>query len=415
VRIAYLCSDLGVPVYGRKGASIHVRELSRALCALGHEVLIFTPRAGGEAPAGFGVPVCELPPDPLDESLSAQLAGDPSAGRIVARDVRAAIGAAAFRHRVLPGLYEFGPDLVYERHSLFGTAGLGVARELQVPLVVEVNAPLSDEQEEHRGLAFTQAARALEQTVLRSADRLVVVSSALERWLVGLGVDPRRVLVVPNAADPDRFEAAEGERDAVRMQLGLEHKPVVGFLGSLRPWHDTATLVTAVALLRARGVPAHLLIIGEGPERATIEDQIEQEGLVDATTFAGAIAHDLVPTYLAAVDVAAIPYRRLDGFYFSPLKLFECLATGRPVVAADVGEIGNVVREGETGRLYPPGDAARLADAIASLLEDPAGAGSIGRAGREHVRAHHTWEHNARAVVDLAEACLEQKRVSLPV
>jgi glycosyltransferase involved in cell wall biosynthesis len=412
VRIAYLCSDLGVPIYGRKGASIHVRELSRALCTLGHEVLIFTPRAGGEPPAGFGVPVCELAPDPLDETLSAQLAGDPSAGRVVARDVRAAIGAAAFRHRVLPGLHEFGPDLVYERHSLFGTAGLGVARELEVPLVVEVNAPLSDEQAEHRGLAFTQAARALEHTVLRSADRLIAVSSAVERWLVGLGVDQQRVFVLPNAADPDRFEAADGERDAVRGRLGLADKPVVGFLSSLRPWHDTDTLISAVALARRSGLPVHLLIIGEGPERAKLEDRIEEEGLAAATTFAGAIPHEFVPAYLAAVDVAAIPYRRLDGFYFSPLKLFECLASGRPVVAADVGDIADFVRDGETGRLYEPGNARALAGMIVELLQEPEHAAMLGRAGREHVRAHHTWEINAGTVVDLAQACLAAERVS---
>jgi glycosyltransferase involved in cell wall biosynthesis len=241
---------------------------------------------------------------------------------------------------------------------------------------------------------------------------VIAVSTALARWLEGMGVDPRRVLVLPNAADPDRFEAAESEREALRAQLGLDDGPVIGFLGTFKPWHDTATLVSAVALMRRRGVSASLLMIGDGPERPKVEEQILQEGLAAATSFTGAIPHERVPAYLTAIDVAVIPHRRLDGFYFSPLKLFECLASGRPVVAADVGEIADLVRDGETGRLYPPGDAAALAGAIVELLDRREHAELLGRAGRELVRAHHTWELNAGTVVDVAEACLGRERVS---
>ena len=113
--------------------------------------------------------------------------------------------------------------------------------------------------------------------------------------------------------------------------------------------------------------------------------------------------HDTVPCYLAAMDVATAPYRASDRFHLSPLALFEYLAAARPVVAADVGDIHHCVRPGHTGSLYRPGDADRLAAAIAALLRDPARAAELGMAGRKHVRACHSWRRNAARVLSLVQ------------
>lgn len=396
MRIAYVCGDLGIPIFGTKGAAVHVRELCRALARLGNELLILTPRAGGEAPAGFDIPVHEIP---------AEADGAPGA-----QDVRALAYASALRREALAVLAEFRPDVLYERYSLCGTAGTSLAAELRVPLLLEVNAPLSDEHAAHRGLTDAETAQSLERAIVRSADRVVAVSPWLARWLIGLGVPSGRITVLPNGVDPARFEGAAGAGEAVRARFGLDSRPVVGFLGTLRPWHDVATLVRALARLRRDGPAAVLLVVGEGPEWPQLEALARAEG-VDVA-FAGAVPHEDVPSYLAAVDVAVAPYASADGFYFSPLKLVEYLAAARPVVAADAGELGHCVRPGETGLLYPPGDTEALADAIRELLADPARAATFGRAGREHVREEHTWERNARAVTALARIEVEARRAA---
>jgi glycosyltransferase involved in cell wall biosynthesis len=409
VRIAYLCSDPGVPVWGDKGASIHVRELSRSLRGLGHDVTVLAARVGGHAPPGYEAPIVAPEPEPLEERLVALLRTDPSAGKAVSRDVRAILAAVSLRRQALRLQRSLRPDLVYERYALFGTAGVAVARELGVPLILEVNAPLSQEQERHRGLAYGATAREIERTVLRSANHVIAVSSALERWVVSAGVRPERVRVLPNAVDLARFEPGSVDRHAVRAQLGLANEPVVGFLGTLKSWHDVPTLVRAMASLGHRRPAPHLLVVGDGPERRRLEELARSQRLAEATTFTGPIPHASVAAYIGAFDVAVVPYGRTQTSYFSPLKLFEYFAAGRPVVAADVGDIGHCVRHGETGLLYPAGDAEALAGAISSLLADRARAASLAQAGRQHVRAFHTWEGNARLVAELATETIDRK------
>ena len=412
MRIAYLCCDFGVPVGGEKGAAVHVRELCRALGSLGHEILLLTPRADGAGSADAGVCVRELPLEPVEELAYHLLRSDANAGPAVARELRATLYAAVLRRRALSTLSQFGPDLVYERYSLFGTAGAALARKLGVPFFLEVNAPLSEEQSRHRGLVFAATAEELERIILCSADRVVVVSPELERWVVERGVERARVTILPNAVDVERFERAEAAGPVVRKRLGLDGRPTVGFVGTLKPWHGTEALVRAVALLHRRATGPHLVLVGDGPERQALEELAAREGIASATTFMGSVPNECIPAYLAAVDVAAAPYPALDRFYFSPLKLYEYLAAARPVVAADVGQIAHCVRPGETGRLHAPGDVDGLAHALTSVLEDPQAAVRLGRAGREHVRAHHTWEGNARAVAELARAELSRARAA---
>jgi glycosyltransferase involved in cell wall biosynthesis len=407
MKIAYLCTDFGVPVYGNKGASIHVRELSQALQSLGHDVVILCTRLGGREPAGYGVPTLELGLDRRSSVLYELLRSDAEGGPAVARAVRAAVTASSLPARALMWLRGFAPDVLYERYALNGTAGLTLAGDLGIPHLLEVNAPLVDEEHAHRGLALAATARALEHDVVTGADHVFVVSSELGRWLEGLGVAPERLTVVANAVNPERFRMPNGRRQQVRRRLGLDGRPVVAFVGTLRPWHDPGILVRALGVLRARGVAPQLLLVGDGPERGRLEELARGDGIESMLTFTGAVSHDEVPGYLAAADVAAATYHPETGSYFSPLKLFEYQAAGLPVVAAELGEIPHCVRPGETGLLYQPGDVDSLADALAALIGNRKTAAALGRNGREHVLRHHTWAANARAVAGRAAALVE--------
>lgn len=450
LRWAYLCGDPGIPPLGGKGASIHVRQLVGALREAGDEVLLLARgrsagkgQAGDRSPAVGDEAVAALPPgaapamvppaglwqspavaDPCRAALrlggrrpgGTRAGAAPAAAEAadLARDLGALAGMRGFGRAALPLLRGQAPDLLYERLALFGAAGLGLARRLDKPLILEVNAPLVEEQVRWRGLRLQRTAARVEDAVLRGADRVLVVSAALADWARSRGVAAGRILVLPNGVDPRPFQAADPAAVALcRREWGLGPAPVVGFVGGLRPWHGVADLLEAAALLQAQGRVLQLLIVGEGPLRAPLQAQAEGLGLGEHVTFTGAVAHERVPEILQLMDIAVAPYAAAPGggaFYFSPLKVFEYLAAARPVVAADCGQLRSLLRPERTGLLYRPGDAADLAAALGRLLDAPPWARSLGEAGLAAVLAEHTWAQRAATVQDLGRELLRERR-----
>ena len=404
MRIAYVCADFGIPIHGTKGASIHVRELTRALVREGHEVIVLTPRRGGTPPPGYDVPVIEIGPEVVDAELRRHISGDEAGGEPLANEVRGLLYASTMRHRATALLHEWRPDIIYERHALPGLAGRAIANELGIPHLLEINAPLAREQARHRTVHLRSTASALEARSIVAADAVIVVSAALARWALEAGVERSRIHMLSNGVDPDRFATA-ADATQLRRRLHLDGKtPVVGFVGTLKPWHDVAGVLRAAGMLRRRGVPLRLLIVGEGPMRPQLERMAGEEGLAAETRFTGAVAHDAIPGYLRAMDAAVVPYASTPGdSYFSPLKLFEYGAAARPVIAADIGEIAHCVRDRETGLLYPSGNAETLSSGLHHILSDRAGAARMGEALRDHVTTEHTWTGNARTVADIAQ------------
>lgn len=410
MNIAYLCSDFGIPIHGNKGASIHVREVSQALTGLGHRVEIIAPRTGGAAPDGFGIAVHELRLNPHDSHVFRLLREDPAGGEAAAKEIRSMLHASWLGHAALPVLRELQPDAIYERYALLGTAGTALARELGIPHILEVNAPLSDEQATHRGAMFAQTARAVEQSVLSSATHVIAVSESLKRWMAGIGVAPERITVAPNGVDVERFAAGAICTAEVRRRHGLVGQPVIGFVGTLKGWHGTANLLRAFAMIvRERdGTEApHLLIVGDGPERERLESLAREEGITHLVTFTGSVDHGEIPAHIAAMDIVTAPYDEYSDHYFSPLKLFEYMASGRPIVAAGIGQIATCISDGDTGLLYRPGDVPSLARQMGRLLDDPALADALGRAAQLVARERHSWSNNARTVVDLIETAVQ--------
>jgi glycosyltransferase involved in cell wall biosynthesis len=374
MRIAYVCADPGVPPFGTKGASIHVQEMLRAFLRRGARVTLISPRLDDPAPPDLGSVTC--------------LPLEPATGRYA--EARAA-WALASNHTVAALLGAGGPfDLVYERHALFAHAAMEFAASRGVPGVLEVNAPLIDEQVRHRSLARREEAERSARRAFAAAGLVAAVSPPVAAYARARGAASGRVAVVPNGVDPSRFP----ERLAPRGPF------TVGFVGTLKPWHDVDTLVDAVARLRAGPVAeARLLIVGDGPERGTLAERCAALGLNDAVTFTGAVAASEVPGWLARLHAAAAPYRHGEPFYFSPLKLYEYMAARLPVVTSRVGHLGEVVEAGRTGLLVPPGDAAALAGALARLAGDARLRARLGAAARAEVVAHHGWDRVAERML----------------
>ena len=150
-----------------------------------------------------------------------------------------------------------------------------------------------------------------------------------------------------------------------------------------------------------------LIIVGDGPLRPQLEEAFAERKLLGRVIFTGTLPQEEVVAVVRQFDVALAPYPRLEHpFYFSPLKLFEYMACGIAVVAADVGQISETVRHGKTGLLYPAGEVDVLADACHRLLDNPRLRRALGRAAAKVVHTHYTWDRNALRAVELARTLI---------
>jgi glycosyltransferase involved in cell wall biosynthesis len=382
MRVAYVCADAGIPVFGSKGCSIHVMEFVRALTSCGAKVTLFATRLGGCPPAGF-------------EAVNVHDMGVDRQGGVEERE-----RAAIVTNDELRSLLQLkGPfDLVYERFSLFAFAGVEYALAIGVPGILEVNAPLIEEQSQYRRLANRQGAQDAARRAFNAASMLVAVSDEVADYLKQYPEAYGRVEVVPNGVDPNVFRPRANH--GVSSRAGF----TVGFVGSLKPWHGLLDLVAAFAALRQNANDARLLIVGEGPERPRLEQTLLTHELRDSVRLTGAVSHDEVPSLLAAIDAAVAPYPRLANFYFSPLKLFEYMAAGLPVVASRTGQVAKLIEDGVTGLLYEPGDASGMRAALERLRLEPKLRLKLGSAARAEILRGHTWNAVVTRILELNRA-----------
>lgn len=370
MRVAYLCADPGVPVFGTKGSSVHVQEIVRAWRHTGAAVTVYCTRLGTDLP------------DDLADLDAVEITPRPAAGP--ARELAIEDAALALTDRILHD----GCDLAYERYSLFSPALSVVAGVLNVPAVLEVNAPLIEEQQQYRQLFDVKRAESILRRNARAAGVVACVSAPVVRW-VRNRVPAARTVLAPNGVNVERIAArTPGRRNPDHL--------TVAFVGTLKPWHGVPDLLQAIALANTRATRPDsqwaLRIIGDGPGRSGLEQLAASLGL--ETDFTGAVPPGAVPGLLQECDVAAAPYPAEEAGrddYFSPLKVYEYMAAAMPIVATSVGQIPSILDHGRTGMLVPAGEPAALAAALAALAANPGLRERLGAQARNDAEMRFSW------------------------
>jgi glycosyltransferase involved in cell wall biosynthesis len=378
MRILYHHRTLGDGAEG-----IHIAQMVKAFRALGHEVRVVS--LIGEA-TNVASPqqqrwsrVARLMPRPVYE-LS-ELAYNVHGALSLERAARA-----------------FKPDFIYDRYVNQSCAALAVARRRGIPLLLEVNSPYSyQKQTFDEKLILKRLSRWNERMVCSSADKVIVVSTPLKEFLVSIGVPAKKIVVMPNGADPAVFHPGISG-DGVRRSFGVEDQVIVGFTGILRPWHGVDMLLEAFERVARGRDYVHLLILGDGPIREQLEASIARKGLTNRVTITGRVPHAQVREYVAAMDIAVSPH---STFYASPMKVLEYMAMGKAIVAPDTGNHRDILTAGRTALLFEKGSTSALADALTKLVNNASLRESLGTAARRVIETERTWAHNAREVIDI--------------
>jgi len=301
---------------------------------------------------------------------------------------------------------------ILHAHSpcLNGIAGLKAARSLGIPLVYEMRAFWEDAAVDHgtateMGLRY-RASRALESYVLRRADQVTCICEGLRGDILGRGVDPARVTVVPNAVDVEQFPLLGGRDPHLEAELGLKGRRVLGFIGSFYAYEGLDLLLDALPALLVRCPDLRLLLVGGGPEDSALKAQAERLGLGDKVIFTGRVPHDRVPAYSSLVDAFVFPRKsmRLTDFV-TPLKPLEAMAQGKVVVASDVGGHRELIEDGVTGFLFRHDSVDSLVARVAAVLGEGDLLAQVLDNGRRFVERERNWRVSVeryRSVYDRA-------------
>ena len=318
--------------------------------------------------------------------------------KTAAKDVREWRRAARFTRDMPDGDWE-GHDLafVWQRHDLFQRAGHDLARRLGVPLVLCVDAPVVWEARRW-GVRRPGWGRLLERVgedpLLRSADLVVCVSEEVAEEVARRGVSSDRILVTPNGVDVHLFNP-DVSGSAVRERYSLGDSFVLGWIGSFHKFHGLDLAIEAAAALQEDLPELTLLLVGDGLDRARIEAQGRRLGLSNVV-FTGTVDHSAIPSHIAAMDVSLVLSPNDEAFHYSPLKLREYMACGRPVIVPRIGELRHLISDGEDGLLVEPGDVSALVSAVLKLYEHPDLRGSMGARAREKMVRDGSWERQVQ-------------------
>ena len=234
--------------------------------------------------------------------------------------------------------------------------------------------------------------RAFRRIVYELADKVLAVSHQLKQvHAARTGFPARRISVIHNGVDDQRFSPRPGVRAAARQELGIsKNEFCIGCVGSLYPVKDHMTLLRAVDAASGRGKQWRVVLIGEGPERANLEVFLAGRPWKDQVTFAG--LSNQVPNLLNALDLYVLP----SVFEGISNSLLEAMATGLPVIASDVGGNPEVVHNGESGLLFPVGDDRALTQALELLFGDAGLRFRLAAEGRARVQQHFSLKSMVR-------------------
>jgi len=374
VKVLYVATDQRIP--GSTGGSVHVLEVARGLAQRGHEVHVVA-----------------SPGDVLPADAALGFHFHPSRPWFAHRTFR-----WSAEGRVSELIERLGVDVVLERYYNFAGEGVRAAHRHGIPSILEVNSPVVDHPGSIKSFmdryVFFHFMEGLRERQCELAAALVTPLPAI----VPASVPSSKVHRIHWGANVESFRpgiAPLGPAAELPIPDGAR---VIVFSSSFRHWHGAEFLIDAAArVLQDPRARAFFLFVGAGPSLARAKSRAGRRDIVSRVAFTGAVPYEQMPHYLARAHVGVAPYQpalhgqlRL-GFYWSPLKIFEYMASGLPVVTLDVEPLSEIVRSGKEGLLFEEGDVEGLAAALTELVGSPERAAAMGRSARERIVSHYSW------------------------
>lgn len=392
LRVLYVCPDPGVPVFGRKGCSTHVRETCKFLAQRNHTVHLVAANPGE---------------DFSTETSFSYTFFNPFEMKLLGKDLRLLLDNVHIMQKVLHAIRTLKPHIIYERYSLYSRITEMLARIYKIPRILEINSPLAYEQQ-HR-LRLPWLAQIVENHIFRNAPYMIVVSNVIKEHLQSLGISGERIFIQPIAVDSQFFESAQFPPPADILER-CKNRLVIGYVGTLLHYHRIHVLFDLARELVERSIDVIFLIIG-GEQRKVEKYQCmaEKEGIGKFFIFTGSVNYQNLPSYLDRMDIGIIPN---TAPWAAPTKMFEYAAMRKPIIAPDYPAIRTFIPPESEWLLFKPETIEGVAEKIERLAGDPALCKQLGELNRRRVMEGFTWQHYINKFEMIAHTALDSKKSS---
>lgn len=291
-----------------------------------------------------------------------------------------------------------------------GIPAFRAARKLNLPFVYEMRgmweeSAVASGRWKTGGLGYKRFRR-LETNLLRKADSVICISETLRQEAIARGVNPNKIVVVPNAINPD-FEEYEHELYPKMKEL-LSGKPVVGYIGSLRELEGVDLTAEAISHLKSRKIDANFFVLTSESGQDELRKYCQALDISDRSFVVGPVPHKQVNPFYGLIDVFVVsrPDLRVTRLV-TPLKPFEAMRAGCAVLVSDLPALSEIVTDGVTGRLFSAGDAVELANCIEELCHDTNQRKQLGQAAKSWVEDNRTWPSVIESVPNMYDALIK--------
>ena len=314
-------------------------------------------------------------------------------------------------------------DIIYTRNILRGAIGILIRIVWKSKLVFEVNGISLDELRLEEEQSTTDGKRSesiqikflgyLGNIVSRKADAVIAVTKGIKDNLIDHGVNENRIRVIENGANTELFKPTKNDntQKGIKNRLHInDSETVVLFVGYLAPWQGVECLLHAVPLIVEENPKTKFLIVGDGIMKEKLKSLTKELNIRRSVIFTGTVPYESVPEYMNLSDICVAPFirRRNESIGLSPLKIYEYLACGKPVVGSDIRGVGTLLDSSNSGIPVIPDAHGELARAIIRLLNDKQLRKQMGKNGREIVVNNHSWEITAKKTIEVFESILDK-------
>jgi len=273
----------------------------------------------------------------------------------------------------------------------------------EIPHIAFMDSPIVYETKkvDKDHLHFPLIPELIEKRVLKSCDATITITDDLKNYFVHrYSIPEEKVHVIPNGVDIDRFKPSKKCR-RITSKYNLQRKIVLGFIGAFKEWHNIDQLIQVMDYVIKRYRNVRFLLVGEGHKKKDVEDFIKKH-CTNNIILTGYVAPEEIPAYISSMDITLAPYT-LQGefFYGSPMKIFEYMACGKPVVANRFNPIEAVINDEYNGFLVEPGDSRVFAERVIRLIQSRELRSMVGERARKTVVHRYSWVDRARTISEL--------------